>query len=440
MPALPSDVNIKARWVAPMRADGEMLEHHTLVIRDGRIIDVLPHESAAARYAATVRLDRLEHLLLPGLVNARTRIAPLPGASATAPFWAEGALLCIANLVRAGVTTFCEVGLFPRDVAALAVAQGLRAVVGLPVAAQPSGWAQGPGEYFRRANQLHDEYRGHPLIATRFAPLRPSSLDEETLARLGTLAAELDAGVLASLHESYGEVRDSIRRHGRRPLERLQEHGLLTPALTAAHMTALEEQDLELVHRSGLAVTLCLASGLMRGHGMPHVAALQASRADALTAGQSAPLRLSLGSDGEHCGPSQDLWSQIRLLALHSPPDGARRALAAASRGGAEALGLEAEIGTLEAGKWADVCCLDLSVPEVQLMDEPLRQLALGGTRELVSDVWVAGRHLLVEGRLTRLDWPQLASRLTRRPADGAAEGPSERPPPERSTLPSTKP
>jgi 5-methylthioadenosine/S-adenosylhomocysteine deaminase len=424
MAALPSDVNIKARWVAPMRVDGAMLEHHTLVVRDGRILDVLPHEIAAARYLPSVELDRPAHLALPGLVNARTRIAPLPGVSTGAPFWVEGALLSIANLLRAGVTTFCEVGLFPRDVAALAVAQGLRAVIGLPVSERPSVWAQEPTGYFRRANELHDEYRGHASISTRFAPLRPGSLGDETLARLATLAAEIDSGVLAALHESEAEVQESMRRHGRRPLERLHEHGLVTPALTAAHMTALDQRDLELVHRSGLAVTLCPASGLMRGHGMSPLAALQASRADAAPA-QAAPLRLSLGSDGEYCGPSQDLWSQIRLLGLHSPPHGAARALAAASRGGAEALGLDSQIGTLEAGKWADVCCLDLSAPELQLVHDPLRQLAQAGTRELVSDVWVAGRHLLVEGRLTRLDWPQLAARL------------AERPPPAPSTLPS---
>ncbi|HEX4153472.1 MAG TPA: amidohydrolase family protein [Steroidobacteraceae bacterium] len=408
MLTIPSDMNIKVRWLAPMRVDGELLEHHTLVIRDGRILDVLPHAAAAERYAPSVVLERPTHLALPGLVNARTRIAPLPGTLA-AGFWADGALLSIANMLRAGISCFCEVGCFPREVATLALAQGMRAVIGLPVAEHASAWAHRSSEYFTRAIQLRDEYKGHPSISTRFAPLRTSSLGDETLGRLGTLAAELDAGILAALHESREDVEESVRRSGKRPLERFHELGLLTPGLTAAHMTQLGSADRELVQRSGAALTWCLSSGLMRGHGVPATSALSG-------------LRVSLGTDGEHCGPAQDLWSEIRLLALHWAPEGDRpaessppnpwRVLGAATRGGAEALGLESEIGTLEPGKSADVCCVDLAAPAVQPLDDPMRRLVFAGGRDLVSDVWVAGRHLLIEGRLTRVDWPELASRL----------------------------
>ena len=77
MLAAPSDVNIKARWIAPMTGEGELLEAHTLVIRDGRILDVLPHGAAAERYSPRVELERPTHLAMPGLVNARTRLAPI---------------------------------------------------------------------------------------------------------------------------------------------------------------------------------------------------------------------------------------------------------------------------------------------------------------------------------------------------------------------------
>ena len=87
--------------------------------------------------------------------------------------------------------------------------------------------------------------------------------------------------------------------------------------------------------------------------------------------------------------------------------------IAAATRGGAAALGLDAEIGTLEAGKWADLCCLDLAGPATQPVYDPLRQGIFSGGRDLVSDVWVAGRQLLCDGQFTRLDWPSLAARLS---------------------------
>jgi 5-methylthioadenosine/S-adenosylhomocysteine deaminase len=394
-----------------MAGEIELLEAHTLVIRDGRILDVLPHAAAAERYSARVELERPTHLAMPGLVNARTRLAPVAGALPATGFWTDGALLCVANMLRAGITCFCDAGYFPREVAATAVAQGMRAVIGLPVAQHASAWAQSPGEYLTRALELHDEYKGHPSISTRFAPLCAGSLSDEPLARLGILAAELDAGIIVSLHESPHEVTASLRLHGRRPLQRFQDLGLLSPALTAAHLTNLDSADLDLVRRSGAAVTLCLASGLMRGHGVPPIEALSA-----------APLRASLGSDGEYCGPGQDLWSEIKLMALHSHTASAASVLGAATRGGAAALGLDSETGTLEPGKWADVCCLDLLGPATLPLDDPMRRLVFAGGRDLVSDVWVAGRHLLVEGRFTRLDWQELASRLdTQRPSAAAA-------------------
>jgi 5-methylthioadenosine/S-adenosylhomocysteine deaminase len=288
-------------------------------------------------------------------------------------------------------------------------------VVGLPVAEHPSPWAHGPGEYLTRALQLHDEYKGHPSISTRFAPLGAAALGDDTLGRLGILAAELDAGLLVSLHESRHEVEVSLRRWGKRPLQRFSDLGLLGPTATASHVTCLDSADLDLLRRSGAAITLCLESGLTRGQGVPPIEALCAP-----------PVRVSLGSEGESGGAGQDLWSELKLMALHSPGTSAVHVLGAATRGGAAALGLESETGTLEPGKWADVCCVDLSGPATQPPDHPLLKLVFAGGRDLVSDVWVAGRHLLVDGRFTRLDWPALASRLDsqRAPATTAPQPP----------------
>jgi 5-methylthioadenosine/S-adenosylhomocysteine deaminase len=109
----------------------------------------------------------------------------------------------------------------------------------------------------------------------------------------------------------------------------------------------------------------------------------------------------------------------MRLLALITsrmqpsggPDFSAWDALATATRGGAAVLGLDGDVGTLEAGKWADLCCVDLGGPATQPLTEPVTQLVFGGGRDIVSDVWVAGRQLLSAGELTRLDWPGVAAR-----------------------------
>jgi 5-methylthioadenosine/S-adenosylhomocysteine deaminase len=405
MPAVPADLSIKPRWIVPMTRRGELLEHHALVMLDGRILDVLPSSAAAERYAARAVLDLPAHLLMPGLVNAYTRIGSLESAGEVPQFTPAGGLLSIANMLKAGTTCFCDVGYFPGHAAQIAAAQGMRALIGLPVAERASPWAQDAGEYLTRALRLRDEYKGHPSISTGFAPTSPA-LGDDTYARLRTLADELDAGILLSLHESRRAIDESALRYGLRPLERLQRLGLLTPALAAAHMACLSAADIDLARRGGVGVTLCLASNMLCGTGLAPVAALA-----------QAELRLGLGSDGAVCGNAQDLWMEIKLLALSARSEGEPGllpwdALAAATRGGAAVLGLDGQIGTFEAGKWADVCAIDLSGPATQPLYDPLGQLVFSGGRDMVSDVWVAGRQLLCKGQFTRLDWPSLAARL----------------------------
>jgi 5-methylthioadenosine/S-adenosylhomocysteine deaminase len=407
MPRVPSDMHITPRWILPISGGRELLEQHTLVVRDGRILEIVPAHTAEERYTPRVSLERPSHLLMPGLVNAHTRIGTLPGEGTAPVFSQDLAVIGIANMLKAGVTAFCDVGYFPDEAARTAVAQGLRAVIGLPVAAQPSAWARAPAEYLTRALKLRDEYKGHPAISTVFAPLHIHTLEDAALARISTLAAELDAAIVVALNRSRRDIDECVARHGMRPLARLESLGLLTPALIAVHAVSLEEPELELIRRAGAGIALCLAADLARGEGLPPIEALAA-----------AGVRLCLGSGGEPFSAAQDLWSDVKLLALHAhiasehPLLRAHQVLETATRGAAAVLGLDAEIGTLEAGKWADLCCLDLGGPAMQPALEPLSQILLAGGRDLVSDVWVAGRQLLSEGQFTRLDWPPLAARL----------------------------
>jgi len=95
-----------------MAGERELLEKHTLIVRDGRILEILPSETAEQHYAPRVSLERPSHLLMPGLVNAHTSIGSLPGAGGAAVFSPDLAALGIANMLKAGVTAFCDVGIF----------------------------------------------------------------------------------------------------------------------------------------------------------------------------------------------------------------------------------------------------------------------------------------------------------------------------------------
>jgi len=203
-------------------------------------------------------------------------------------------------------------------------------------------------------------------------------------------------GIMIDLHQSPDEIAGCVAAHGMRPIERLWHLGLLTPALNTVHMLHLTAADMSLMQRTGISVTLCPQWGLKYGHTLPQIAAFAA-----------AGVRLGLGS-GDVAALGQDVWGDMKIVALLTDP---WDTLHAVTRGGAAVLGLESEVGTLESGKWADLCCVDLSGPGTQPASDPLARLVFGGGRDIVSDVWVAGRQLLSGGELTRLDWPEVAVR-----------------------------
>ena len=389
-----------------MTARNALLEDHSLLVRDGRILDILPTSAAATRYSATAVLQRNSHLLMPGLVNAQTDAASLllRGAKqqtsaidrvVNPDFARDGTLAAIAEMLKSGISCFCDRSYFPEETLRTANEQGMRVVVGMPVTETQTPWANGAAQSLTRSLGLRDKYKGDPLVSTAFAPRTPNTLSDETFARLVTLADELDAGILIDLHQSLHEIAACQETHGMRPIERLWRLGLLTPALNALHMVHLTAADLSLMQRTGISVTLCPQWDLKFGGSLPQIAAIAA-----------AGVRLGLGSGG--AALSQDVWGDMKIAALlTSAWDG----LHAATLGGAAALGLEDEVGALEVGKWADLCCVDLSGPATQPLGDPLAQLVFSGGRDIVSDVWVAGRQLLSGGELTRLDWPDVAAR-----------------------------
>ncbi len=379
-----------------MSMPGTVLENHSLVVRDGRILDLCPRAEAARRYASTALVQRPAHLLMPGMINGAALCVPAnerrpPGAEVVR----DGVLLAIAEMLCSGITCFAGRQDFPDEAARAAGEQGMRAVIGMPVGETSGPWA---------SLNVRDEYKGHPLISTVFAPHAPNSLSDATFARIATLADELDAGIMIDLHQSESEIATSLARYGMRPIERLWQLGLLTPALNAIHMALVSAEDVALARRTGISITLCPPSSLKQAGVVPPAAAFAA-----------AGIRLCLGSGDALSHQSLDIWGGMTMLA-QMPCAGyaalsAWDALAMATRGGAAALGLDADVGTLEPGKWADLCCVDLGGPRIQPLGDRVSQLVFCGGRDMVSDVWVAGRQLLSEGELTRLDWRAAAQR-----------------------------
>lgn len=423
------DTLIFARWIIPVVPDQQVLEEHAVAIHGGNILELLPAEQARAKYQPTHVHELPDHALIPGLINAHTHasmslmrgladdlplmnwlnehIWPAEGRWVSEEFIADGTRLAVAEMLRGGTTCFNDMYFFPEVTGKVSAAAGMRAVVGLIIIDFPSAWASGPDEYISRGLEVQDQFRNHSLISTAFAPHAPYTVSDQPFERIRVLADELEIPIHMHLHETRDEINQGISRYGNRPIERLRELGLISPALTAVHMTQLEADEIELFAESGASVVHCPESNLKLASGFCPVEKLH-----------QAGINIAIGTDGAASNNDLDMFSEMRsaaLLAKGVADDAgaipAHTALRMATLNGAMALGIGERTGSLEPGKAADITAVDLGSLETQPLYQPISQLVYATGRDKVTDVWVAGKQLLHDRRLTTLDQRAIISR-----------------------------
>ncbi|HRD65471.1 MAG TPA: TRZ/ATZ family hydrolase [Candidatus Competibacter sp.] len=420
---------INARWIVPVEPEGLVLEHHALAIQDGRILAILPRDDAATRYRPETRLDFDRHVLMPGLINVHTHasmtllrgladdlplmtwlrdhIWPVEARWVSPGFVRDGAQLAIAEMLRGGTTCFNDMYMFPDAVAAVAQECGIRACVGLIALDFPTAYAQNVDDYLDKGLKLHDTLQTDSLVSTALAPHAPYTVSAPALERIGRLADDLNVPIHIHVHETADEVAQFQAEHGCRPLERLARSGLLTPRLLAVHMTQLETAEIERLAEAGAHVAHCPESNLKLASGFCPTARLDA-----------AGVNVAIGTDGAASNNDLDLFGELRTAALlgkgvagDAATLPATRILRMATLNGARALGLAAKTGSLEPGKAADIVAVDFGQPETEPVYNPISQLVYAAGRHQVTDVWVAGRRLLADRRLTTLDIGDLIRR-----------------------------
>jgi 5-methylthioadenosine/S-adenosylhomocysteine deaminase len=424
-----ADTLIHARWIIPVEPRGQVLEHHALAVRNGRVVAIISSETADSVWQAEDIVRLPNHALLPGLVDAHTHAAmtllrgladdlplkawledhiwPAEARWVSPEFVRDGTDLALVELVRGGVTTFQDMYFFPDVVARVASAAGLRASLGLVVMGFPTAWAGSPAEYLQKGLDVRDAHRHDPLLSFALAPHAPYSVDDATLREVRKLADEVQVPIHMHVHETAQELADSVAQYGVRPLARLDALGLLDHDFTAVHMTQLDATEIALCAARGVKVVHCPESNLKLASGLCPVAALRA-----------AGVTVAIGTDGAASNNDLDMLGEVRtatLLAKQVAGDPtvlpAAEALEMATLGGARALGLAEHIGSLTPGKWADCIAIDLSRPATQPTYDPLSAIVYAAGRDAVSDVWVAGRRLLAERALLTLDEQAILSR-----------------------------
>ncbi len=384
---------IDARYIVPIEPAGTLVDH-ALVVDDGRIVALAPSASIERDYLAQTRVALPTHVLIPGLVNAHTHAAMvlLRGIADDVPLkpWLED-----------------HIWPYPDAAAHAYEAAGMRALIGMPVLDFPTPYASDADVYLAKGFAARDAFKHSPRLAFALAPHAPYTVGDETWRKIVMYARQLDLPIHTHIAETRTEVDDARAASGESPVLRLDRLGATGPSFIGVHAVHLQPPDIETLATQQCNIVHCPVSNMKLASGIAPVTALAARG-----------INVALGTDGAASNNRLDLLSEMRiasLLAKVATGDAAALAATAVLRmatlGGAIALGLDGEIGSLSLGKQADVVAIDLSSLDVLPMYDAISHLLNVVGREQVTDVWIGGEHIVDGRRLTTIDEPAVAAR-----------------------------
>jgi 5-methylthioadenosine/S-adenosylhomocysteine deaminase len=408
------DTIISAGYVLPMSADMRVIPNGAVAVKGGVIVAIGPAAEIKATYTAKQTLRRPNAVLLPGFVNTHTHAAmsllrgiaddqrlqdwleryifPAEGKHVNPEFVYQGTRLACLEMIFSGITTFTDMYYFEERVAEAAKEAGLRGVLGQTVIRFPVGDAKTPQDALARAEAFFRKYGDDPLVTPALAPHAIYTLDKPTLQACRQLASKYRVPLLIHLSETKKEVDDSRALHGASPVQMLNDWGIFDGPVLAAHAVWLSAEDIAILKAKKVGVAHCPSSNMKLASGIAPVPALR-----------SAGIPVGLGSDGP-AGSNNDFdlleeadlagkLQKVNTMDPRSLP--ARDLLRMATIEGATALGMERRIGSLEAGKLADMITLDLNQPHAWPHYDLFAQVVYASKSADVRDVMVNGRWLL---------------------------------------------
>ncbi|MDF0752326.1 TRZ/ATZ family hydrolase [Marinobacter sp. 71-i] len=425
-----ADIRINARWLIPIEPADVVLEYQALLVQGDRIAAIVSQSEADSRFRAKETIDLPSHVVLPGLINMHGHAAmslfrgladdlplmtwlndhiwPAEGAFVSEEFIADGTQLAMAEMLRTGTTTFSDMYFFPEIVAQLARDAGMRAQICFPLLDFPTPWGAGPVDYLTKGEAFIRQWHGDPFIMPAIGPHAPYTVSDEPLKKAVALSRATGARIQIHLHETAFEVADALEKSGKRPTQRLVELEVLGPETQCVHMTQIDDTDLSLLQKAGAHVIHCPESNLKLASGLSPVQKFR-----------NAGINVAIGTDGAASNNDLDLFGELstaamlaKVVADDASALSAHEALAMATIQGAKALGRDHELGTLEAGKLADIIAVDLGDPFLQPVYDPASHLVYSNHGRQVSHSWINGVPQVQEGKLTRIDVPDLMLRV----------------------------
>ena len=423
VPQRPVALVITGGTVVTMDGTGRVLAPGAVAI-DGRDIAAVDTPAAiASRFSARETIDATGQVVMPGLINTHTHapmvlyrgladdlalmdwlqkyIFPAEAKTVSREFVRAGTRLAALEMIESGTTTYTDMYYFEEEIAAVTKAAGLRGVLGQTIIQFPVADAKTPAEELARTEAFLEQFGRDDLIVPAVAPHSMYTLDTATLKAASALAARAHAPILIHLAETSDEVKTSLEKNRATPAAYLESIGFWADVpVIAAHGVWLTADDMRILARHHVGVSHNPESNMKLASGAAKVVAMR-----------DAGIAVGIGTDGAASNNDLDMFEAIRQAAFlaklqtgdpRAVP--ARTALEMATIEGARALGMDESIGSLEAGKRADVITVSMGAARQTPLYDVLSHLVYTTRGDDVRTTIVNGRVLMRDRKVLTLD------------------------------------
>ncbi len=399
-----------------------VLNPGSVAINGTRIVAVDTPAVIAARYRGADTIEAAGKVVMPGLINTHTHAAmvmfrglgndlslmdwlqkyifPAEARTVSPEFVRVGTRLALLEMIQSGTTTFADMYYFEEEVAKVTKAAGMRGVLGQTVIEFPVPDAKTPADALARTEAFVRQFDHDDLITPSIAPHSVYTLDAGTLTAISELAKRLMIPIQIHLAETQAEIGLSQQRHQGRPVAILDRLGFWAPTTIAAHGVWITDDEIGVLRQRGIGIANNPESNMKLSSGTAPVVKYR-----------QAGVHVGIGTDGAASNNDLDMFEAMRqvafqqkLVTMDPTAISAAEALEMATLGGARALGRGEHLGSLEAGKLADLIIVGMSKARQQPLFDPIAQIVYTSRGDDVETTIVNGKILMRDRKVLTMD------------------------------------
>jgi 5-methylthioadenosine/S-adenosylhomocysteine deaminase len=420
------DLLVLGGTIVTMNNARDVIEDGGLAVKAGRIVAIGSRAQIESTYTARQRINSAGKLITPGLINGHTHIPmvlfrgladdldlqdwltkyifPAEAKNVSEEFVRAGTRLGLAEMIRGGTTTYCDMYYFEDAIAEETSRAGVRAVLGETVIDFPVADNKTNAEAMAYVEKFVSHWKGNDLIVPAIAPHAPYTVSEEHLKAARAFSDRTGAPIVTHVSETKRELDDSVKAKGASPVAYLDRIGFLNDRVIAAHVVWPQGSDISILKKRGVGVVHNPQSNMKLASGVAPVPRMM-----------NEGVLVGLGTDGAASNNDLNMWEEMDTVAkLHKVFSGdpkvisAQQAFELATIRGAQALHLDKEIGSLETGKRADLLLIERDALNQIPLYNVYSDLVYATKSFDVQSVIINGRVVMQNRRLLTLNEPQI--------------------------------